>query len=167
MVTNTQPTRRRLRAARPRGTVLSIALWGLGVLAIAAALVVIDRAWLARSRVDPAGTPDPAVRVAGAVRSISGTDSVRRATYDYGARTVRVEVSSRYYDSGKPVQENREYLATEGRLAAQLALFDNTSVQTVMILLYSRRQLLATVTARQGDAFGQMTVAYSGVLAGP
>lgn len=144
-----------------------MALWGAGVLAVAAVLVAIDRAWLARSRVDPAGTADPAVRVAGAVRSISGTDSVRRATYDPGTRAVRVEVSSRYYDAAKPPSENREYLATEGRLAAQLALFDNTSVQAVTILLYSRRQPLATVTARQGDAFGQMKVSYSGILADP
>ena len=155
------------RGAGSRGTLLGMALRGAGVLVIAAALVAVDRLWIERNRVDPAGTAEPAVRVAGAVRSISGPDSVRRARYDPGTQSVRVEVSSRYYDAAKPVAENREYLATEGRLAVQLALFDNTTVQSVTILLYSQRQLLATVTGRQGDAFGQMPVAYSGPLSGP
>lgn len=164
MVASAHRSRGRPRPAGSRGSLLGLALWGGGILAIAAALVAIDRFWIERNRIDPA---DPAVRVAGAVRSISGTDSVRRATYDPGTQSVRVEVSSRYYDAARPAQENREYLATEGRLAGQLALFDNTTVQSVTILLYSRRQLLATVTGRQGDAFGQMTVAYSGPLARP
>ncbi len=167
MVAGAHRSQRRPRSAWSRGSLLGLALWGGGVLAIAAALVAVDRLWIERNRIDPAGTANPAVRVAGAVRSISGTDSVRRARYDPGTQSVRVEVSSRYYDAAKPAQENREYLATEGRLAVQLALFDNTTVQSVTILLYSRRQLLATVTGRQGDAFGQMKVEYSGVLAGP
>ncbi len=167
MVASAHRSRGRPRAAGSRGSLLGLALWGAGVLAIAAALVAVDRLWLARNRVDPAGTADPAVRVAGAVRSISGTDSVRAARYDPRTQSVRVEVSSRYYDAARPAQENREYLATEGRLAAQLALFDDTTVQSVTILLYSRRQLLATVTGRQGDAFGQMKVEYGGPLASP
>ena len=144
--------------------VLPFALWGVWVLAVAAVLVAVDRAWMAQNQVDP---NDPAVRVAGAVRSISGTDSVRRATYDPGSKSARVEVSSKYYEAAKPLQENRQYLATEGRLGAQLALYQNTAVQEVTILLYARRTLLATVVARQGQKFDQMTVIYSGPLVQP
>ncbi|MGQ0570686.1 MAG: hypothetical protein ACT4P5_14350 [Armatimonadota bacterium] len=134
-------------------------LWGVGVLAVAGGLVAMDRVWLAREQVD-AG--DPAVRVAGAVRSISGSDSVRSATYDPAAKAAKVEVTSKYYDAAKPANENREYLSTEGRLGAQLALFGNTPVQQVTILLYVRRTLLATVTARQGQKYEEMKVEYSG-----
>jgi len=107
------------------------------------------------------------VRVAGAVRSISGTESVRESTYDATTRSARVWVTSRYYDPMKSLAENKEYLATEGRMAAQLALFGNKDVQRVTIALYSRRTLLATVTGRQGDAFDRMTVVYSGPLMRP
>jgi hypothetical protein len=90
---------------------------------------------------------------------------------------VLVEATSRYYDPSRPVQENREYLATEGRLAAQLALHDNEGVEHVTVALYTPRRsrvaalarqvLLATVTARQGQAFQEMKVDYSGPLAAP
>ncbi|HET8678998.1 MAG TPA: hypothetical protein VFM39_02690 [bacterium] len=141
--------------------VLGFLLWGIGVLVVAAGLVALDRAWLRRTTVDPS---DPAVRVAGAVRSISGSDSVRRATYDDGTHAVRVEVSSRYYDAARRIEENREHLATEGRMGAQLALHDNPTVKTVTIVLYTRRTLLADVTARQGQAFAQMLVEFHGPL---
>lgn len=140
-----------------------LVLWGVGVLVVAAGLVALDRAWLRRTAIDPS---DPAVRVAGAVRSISGTDSVRRATYDPGTQSARVEVLSRYYDTARPVEENREYLATEGRMGAQLALYDNTTVRSVTILLYARRTLLAEVTARRGEAFAQIPVEFHGPLGG-
>jgi hypothetical protein len=126
--------------------------------------VAADRRWLAASRVDPT---DPAVRVAGAVRSISGTDSVRRADYDPVTKVARVDATSRYYDASRSVRENREYLATEGRLAAQLALHEHAAVSEVQISLYARRTRLATVTARQGQAFADMKVEYSGPLASP
>ncbi len=139
-------------------------LWGVGVLAVVAILVAVDRAWVARGQVDPT---DPAVRVAGAVRSISGTDGVRRTTYDPATKSARVEASSKYYDAAKPVQDNRQYLATEGRLGAQLALYRDPAVQEVTVLLYARRTLLATITARQGQPYDQMTVTYSGLLVQP
>ena len=147
-----------------RRALLPWVLWGVGVLAVAGGLVAIDRVWLAREQVDAS---DPAVQVAGAVRSISGSGSVRSATYDPTAKTARIEVTSRYYDAAKPVAENREYLATEGRLGAQLALFGNTPVQEVTILLYARRTLLATVTARQGQKYEEMKVEYGGPLVRP
>jgi hypothetical protein len=154
------------RAGRPGGRP---AAWtwivGAAVVAlIAGGLVAADRAWQAGQRVDPA---DPATRVAGAVRSISGSNSVRRVTYDETTSSARVEVTSRYYDAAKPIAENQEYLATEGRLAAQLALHGNAAVEEVTIRLYTRRMLLATVTARQGQAYEGMKVEYSGPLAPP
>jgi hypothetical protein len=153
---------RRAGASAARRPLVGFALWAVGALVFAGLIVVIDRAWVGRR----AASPAPALRVAGAIRSISGSDSVRRATFDPSLQSVRLEVSSRYFDPAKPAAENREYLATEGRLGAQLALFENTSVKGVTILLYSRRDLLATVTANQGDEFGAMRVQYHGVLSG-
>jgi hypothetical protein len=164
MAARSQAARRRARSGGSQNLPLSLALWGVGVLVVAAVLVAVDHAWVIRDRVDP---NDPAVRVAGAVRSISGTDSVRRATYDAAGKSARVEAWSKYYDAAKPLQENRQYLATEGRLGAQLALYQDTAVQEVAVLLYARRTLLATVTAKQGQAFAQMTVTYSGPLVQP
>lgn len=161
MATRSHAARRRARIAGSQGLLFPLVLWGVAALAVAAILVVVDRAWVARNQVDPS---DPAVRVAGAVRSISGTDSVRRATYDPASKSARVEATSKYYDAAKPVQENRQYLATEGRLGAQLALYQNPAVQEVAVLLYVRRTLLATVVARLGQTFDQMTVTYSGPL---
>jgi hypothetical protein len=167
---------RRMSAVRPeaprpgrhprvsRRTVLTWLAGGLAVLVVVGGLVLADRRWQAAQRVDPA---DPATRVAGAARSISGGDSVRRTEYDAAAKVARVEVSSRYYDASKPADENREYLATEGRLAAQLALHENDAVGEVTVRLFSRGTLLATVTARQGQAFHEMKVEYGGPLAQP
>lgn len=152
------------RSAVTRRAALPWVLWAVGILVVAGGVVVADRAWLARDRIDPA---DPAVRVAGAARSISGTRSVRRTTYDPATKAAAVDVTSRYYDATKPLKENREYLATEGRLAAQLALYGNTAVEEVGIRLYARRTLLATVTARQGQKFEDMRVQYSGPMAQP
>jgi hypothetical protein len=138
--------------------------WGLGVLVVAGGLVMADRRWQGATNVNP---DDPAARVAGAVRSISGSNSVRRTDYDAGTKTARVEATSQYYDAGRPVKENREYLATEGRLAAQMALYQTAAVGEVTIRLFSRRTLLATVTARQGQPYEEMKVEYSGPLVPP
>jgi hypothetical protein len=146
--------------------VLAVALWTVGTVVAAAGLVAIDRAWLERQRRDTAPA-SLATRVAGAVRSISGTDSVRQATYDEKTASARVEVTSRYYDATKPLAENREYLATEGRMAAQLALHGSPDVQRVVIALYDRQTLLATVTGRQGDAYDRMPIVFAGPLVRP
>lgn len=158
-----QSSRRRVRATSTRGTALALIGVGLGVVLLVGGLVAYDRVWTARSRIQPA---DPAVRVGGAIRSISGTDSVRRVSYDAATRSAKVEATSKYYEAAKPLKENQEYLATEGRLGAQLALYQNTAVDSVTVLLYAGRDLLATVTAKQGEAFAQMKVEYSGRLAG-
>jgi len=168
MAGGTQAARRRERATGMRATALGFVAVAVGVLLIVGGLVAYERAWEVRhSAADIPGAPaDPATRVGGAIRSISGADSVRRVTFDPATRAARVEATSKYYDPAKPLKENQEYLATEGRLGAQLALYQNTAVDTVTVLLYGGRELLATVTAKQGQAFAQMKVEYGGPLAG-
>lgn len=159
-------SRLRVRRAdrRPGRPLVPLALLGVGALAVLLVAVGLERAWQARNRPDPA---DPAVRVSGAVRSISGSSSVRRARYDPDEGSVRVEATSRYYDPARAPAENREYLATEGRLGAQLALFDNPSLRRVTVLLFTGRTLLATVAAEQGQPFERMAVDYSGPASRP
>lgn len=137
-------------------------LWGAGVLVVAALLVSLDRAWQVRNRTEP---PDTALRMAGAVRSISGSNSVRRAIFDPTNGAAQVDVTSRYYDAIRPLQDNREYLATEGRLGAQLVLSTEPSARQVTIRLFKGRKLLATVTARAGQEYDQYVVEYAGPLA--
>lgn len=135
-------------------------------MAVAALLVGLDRAWQGRQE---QGSGDPAARVAGAVRSISGSDSVRRATLNPSTGAAHVDVASRYYRRGGSVADNREHLATEGRLGAQLVLSPSQSgdslVREVTIRLFTGRTLLATVTAYQGQEFGQFAVEFFGPLA--
>jgi hypothetical protein len=156
------------RARRGRGGLRAAApwvLWGAVAAAVAGGVVVADRAWLAAT--GPGGPPDPRTRVMGAVRTISGADSVRRATYDEATRTAEVDVTSRYYDGTRSVAENRQYLATEGRMAAQLALHENDAVHRVTIRLYAGSSHLATVVARQGQPYEAIEVAYHGAVALP
>lgn len=148
------------------GSLIGPLLWAAGVLAVAALLVGLDRAWQAGQRLDAS---DPALRVAGAVRSISGSDSVRRVAFDPTGGAAQVDVTSRYYKEGRPAADNREHLATEGRLGAQLVLSlardSKPSVRQVVIRLFTGRTLLATVTARAGQEYSQFAVEYSGPLA--
>lgn len=140
-------------------------LWALATVVIVGGLVALDRVY---ERRDAGGAPvasDPASRVAGGVRSISGTDAVRKTDYDPATKKARVEVSSRYYDAKKSAKDNREYLATEGRLGAQLALFSNEAVTELTVRLYGGDALLATVVARPNQKFEDMKVEYSGPLA--
>ena len=179
MASGAQPARPKAGAARPRtragrpratgtrATVLGFVAVGVGVLVIVGALVAYDRVWVSRNQTPAnSGPVDPAVRVGGAIKSISGSDSVRRVSFDPATHAARVEATSRYYAAAKPLKDNREYLATEGRLGAQLALYQNTAVDSVTVLLYAGRDLIATVTAKQGQEFAQMKVEYSGRLAG-
>ncbi len=157
------PSARRA-ARRQRRPLAVLALLAAGALAAALVAVGMERGWLRSGTPNP---QDPAVRVSGAIRSISGSANVRRARYDSEDGSVWVEASSRYYDPARAVEENREYLATEGRLGVQLALFDNPGLRRVTVKLYSGRTLLATVTAAQGQPFEQMKVDYSGPAARP
>jgi hypothetical protein len=162
MMSRAGSSRQKRRTRGLHGTTLGLLAAGLGVVVVVAMVVVYDHAWVARNRADP---NDPSVRVGGAIRSISGSEAVRRVRYDPATRTARVEATSKYYDATKPLKENQEYLATEGRLGAQLALYENRAVDSVTVLLYHDRDLLATVTAGQGQVFAQMKVEYSGRLA--
>jgi hypothetical protein len=169
MTGGTRAAGHRARATGTRATALGFAAVGLAVLLIVGGLLAYERAWEARhpaADILPGAPVDPATRVGGAIRSISGADSVRRVSYDPATRAARVEVASKYYDAARSLKENQEYLATEGRLGAQLALYQNSAVASVTVLLYAGRELLATVTATQGQAFAQMKVEYRGRLAG-
>jgi len=140
-------------------------LWVLATVLVAGGLVALDRVYQRR---EGGGTPvatNPASRVAGGIRSISGGDAVRKTDYDPATKKAQVEVVSRYYDAKKPLKENREYLATEGRLGAQLALFGNETVTELTVRLYAKDALLATVTASPNQKFEDMKVEYSGPLA--
>ncbi|MDQ7858326.1 MAG: hypothetical protein QN125_12645 [Armatimonadota bacterium] len=150
-----------LRAALPW------ALWGLLAAAVAAGIVAADRAWLAATRAEPGGPPDPRTRVTGAVRTISGADSVRAATYDEAAKAAVVDATSQYYSAARSAAENRQYLATEGRMAAQLALYENDAIERVTIRLFAGSSHLATVVARQGQPYEAIEVTYHGPLAPP
>jgi hypothetical protein len=142
-------------------------LWGVAAAAVAGGIVVADRAWLAATRAGPAGPPDPRTRVMGAVRTISGADSVRRATYDEATQAAEVDATSRYYDAARSGAENRQYLATEGRMAAQLALHENDAVRQVTIRLYAGPSHLATVVAQRGQPYEEIEVTYHGAAAPP
>ena len=104
---------------------------------------------------------DPAARVRGAVISISGDASHPVASYDPASGTVTVRFQSRYYDPTHAAALNRQYLATEGRLIVQLALYHDASTARVVAELYHGRQYLATVSGEPGQDFAGYPVRYA------
>jgi len=104
---------------------------------------------------------DPAERVRGAVISISGDTSHPVATYDPASGTVTVRFQSRYYDPTHTAALNRQYLATEGRLIVQLALYHDSTAAQVVAELYHGRQHLATVSGEPGQDFAGYPVRYA------
>ncbi len=104
---------------------------------------------------------DPATRVRGAVISISGDASHPVATYDPASGTVTVRFQSRYYDPTHTAALNRQYLATEGRLIVQLALYQGASAAQVVAELYHGRQHLATVSGTPGQDYAGYSVQYA------
>jgi hypothetical protein len=104
---------------------------------------------------------DPAARVRGAVISISGDASHPVASYDPASGTVTVRFQSRYYDPAHTAALNRQYLATEGRLIVQLALYHDASTAQVVAELYHGRQYLATVSGEPGQDFAGYPVRYA------
>jgi hypothetical protein len=104
---------------------------------------------------------DPATRARGAVISISGDASHPVATYDPASGTVTVRFQSRYYDPAHTAALNRQYLATEGRLIVQLALYNDSSAAQVVAELYHGRQRLASVTGAPGQDYAAYTVQYA------
>ena len=104
---------------------------------------------------------DPATRARGAVISISGEASHPVASYDPASGTVTVRFQSRYYDPTHTAALNRQYLATEGRLIVQLALYNDSSAAQVVAELYHGRQRLATVTGAPGQDYAAYVVQYA------
>lgn len=110
----------------------------------------------------PSGvTRDPAARARGAVVSLSGQNSHPRATYDPASGTVAVAFQSRYYDPTHTAAFNRQYLATEGRMAVQLILHTVPEAGRVVVELYRGRGKLAAVTGAHGDAYDDYAVEYA------
>jgi len=104
---------------------------------------------------------DPATRARGAVVSISGEASRPDATYDPASGTVTVRFQSRYYDPTHTAALNRQYLATEGKLVVQLALYNDSAAAQVVAELYHGRQRLATVTGAPGQDYAAYSVQYA------
>jgi hypothetical protein len=104
---------------------------------------------------------DPATRVRGAVITISGDASHPVASYDPASGTVTVRFQSRYYDPAHTAALNRQYLATEGRLIIQLALYQDAAAAQVVAELYHGRQHLATVTGAPGQDYAGYAVQYA------
>ena len=116
------------------------------------------------SQVPPGVTHDPATRARGAVVSLSGEASHPLAAYDPGSGTVSVRFQSRYYDPRHTPQLNRQYLATEGRLAVQLILYDTPEVGRAVAELYHGSERLATISGVQGQAYSAYSVDYARTL---
>jgi hypothetical protein len=95
------------------------------------------------------------------VVSLSGEASHPRAAYDPASGTVWVAFHSRYYDPHHTPALNRQYLATEGRLAVQLILYDDPEIGRVVAELDWGRQKLATVTGTPGQAYDAYEVDYA------
>lgn len=154
-------------AARPRSAVPRI------VGALVAAAVLIAGGVLLYGRIAqvqhgavlpdiPQGMQhDPATRARGAVVSISGDASHPDASYDPASGTVTVSFQSRYYDPTHTAALNRQYLATEGRLIVQLALYQNSSIAQVVAKLYHGRRYLASVSGSPGQDYAAYPVQYA------
>jgi len=109
-------------------------------------------------------TLDPALRARGAVITISGEASRPQASYDPASGTVLVRFQSKYYDPKHSKTLNRQYLATEGRLVVQLALYNAPEAGRVVAELYHGRERLATVSGASGDEYQNYAVQYAGTL---
>ncbi len=137
----------------------AIAVYVIAAAAVMAGIVLWDRA----SPPAALNPFDPAVRAKAAAQSITGEPTVRRVEVPASDRVI-VHATSKYYSSRAPVQENREYLATEGRLIAQLILEDTPQTMTAVVQLYSGRQRLAVIEAHRDQAYANYAVRYEGAL---
>ncbi|HYM69363.1 MAG TPA: hypothetical protein VEZ44_07190 [bacterium] len=152
----------RARAGRTRLLVAVVA----GVVLVAAGVLLAQRiTQVQQGAVTPdvpqGATLDPALRARGAAISISGDASHPQASYDPASGTVLVRLQSKYYDPKHTAALNRQYLATEGRLVVQLALYNAPEAGRVVAELYHGRQKVATVTGASGDAYNDYRVDYA------
>jgi len=151
----------RARAGRAR-VLLAVAA---GVVLVAAGVFLAQRITQVQQGavvpVVPQGaTLDPALRARGAAISISGDASRPLASYDPASGTVLVRLQSKYYDPKHTAALNRQYLATEGRLIVQLALYNAPEAGRIVVELYHGRQKVGTVTGASGDAYNDYRVDY-------
>ncbi len=109
-------------------------------------------------------TLDPALRARGAVITISGEASRPQASYDPASGTVLLRFQSKYYDPKHSKALNRQYLATEGRLVVQLALYNAPEAGRVVAELYHGRDKLATVSGASWDDYKSYVVQYASTL---
>ncbi|MGH2404050.1 MAG: hypothetical protein ACRDGN_06225 [bacterium] len=107
---------------------------------------------------------DPAVRAKAAAQTVTGEPTVRRVVIDE-AGTVAVEARSKYYNPDASLAENRQYLATEGRLIVQLILNDVPEMVVARVALFSGRTTLAVVEGRANQEYADYKVTYQGPLA--
>lgn len=82
-----------------------------------------------------------------------------------GPGRVIVQARSKYYNPNAPVEDNREYLATEGRLIVQLMLHDMPDLMVARVELFSGRRRVAIVEGTSNQQFDQYRVSYEGPLA--
>ncbi len=104
---------------------------------------------------------DPAMRARAAAQSITGEPTVRHIRVDEATGRVVVEARSKYYKASGERDENRQYLATEGRLIVQLILHDLPELSEAEVDLYDVRRRLVSVIGRPGQQCGQYTVSYT------
>ena len=164
----TASQRSRTGAGRRAGARLDRLILG----AVAAAALIVGGVLVAQriTQVQQgAVTPDvpqgsslaPALRARGAVISISGEGSRPQASYDPASGTVLVRFQSKYYDPSHSAALNRQWIATEGRLVVQLALYNAPEVARAVAELYHGRQQLVTVTGTPDQAYAAYTVQYA------
>jgi hypothetical protein len=106
---------------------------------------------------------DPAVRAKAAAQTITGEPTVRRVIVDEPG-IVTVEARSKYYRSDAPLAENRQYLATEGRLIVQMIFYDLPEMVVAKVALFSGRARLAVVEGRASQKYEDYKVTYEGPL---
>jgi hypothetical protein len=106
-------------------------------------------------------THDPATKARGAVISLSGEGADPAAVYDPASGTVTVRFQSKYYDRHHSAKLNRQYLATEGRLAVQLILYSTPEVSRAVAELYRGRALLATIAGTPDQPYSSYSVNYA------
>lgn len=156
-----------LRAWLPSGAVLYALLAAL----VIAGVVAWDRTRPPEPELDPFGRPiaqpvaDPAQRARNGVQGLHQGVTVVESRFDEGTEFLTIGWMSKYYDAARSRDDNREYLATEGRLAVQLIFHDTPQIQGVRATLYdAQRRPLAVVEARPADRFEGYRVTYAGPL---
>ncbi len=131
--------------------------------AVAAVVMVGLIAWDHAFPSRPPDPRDPAVQARATAQSITGERTVRRVELPEPGH-VTVQATSKYYNPRATLQDNRAYLATEGRLIVQLILRDMPDITVARVELYAGRRRVAIVEGRSSQAYDQYAVGYEGAL---